>query len=258
MTTLLMPALSFKPRVPVFDAHVCVGDRHDEPSLCRSREALLAEMDAYGVQRALIYHAQSEVVSPIAGNVLLDEWLDKNGRLFPLHAIMPTPESMAQVQGLHAAGQVVAVCLHDTWSVGLPFQPWAYGGLLAWLSQARIPVWIPIPDMNTGDLVQTLSAYPDLVTVLFGAHYSHTLLIRPILSTLPNAHLELSRYEPIGEVEALRDDFGAQRLLYGSWYPRYAIGPILFYLHHTDLTETELALVCNGNLERILGIDRRN
>lgn len=33
-------------------------------------------------------------------------------------------------------------------------------------------------------------------------------------------------------------------------------GPMLFYLHHTSLTDEELALVCAGNLERILGEGR--
>ena len=77
--------------------------------------------------------------------------------------------------------------------------------------------------------------------------------MRPLLAWLPNAHLELSRYEPIGEIEALRTEFGARRLVYGSWYPQYAMGPMLFYLHHTDLSEEELASVCAGNLARILG-----
>jgi hypothetical protein len=31
------------------------------------------------------------------------------------------------------------------------------------------------------------------------------------------------------------------------------MGPMLFYLHYTNLSEEELALVCAGNLERILG-----
>jgi len=76
--------------------------------------------------------------------------------------------------------------------------------------------------------------------------------VRPMLRALPNAYLELSRYEPLGEIEALRTEFGAERLLYGSWYSRFVMGPMLFYLHQTDLTDQELALVCAGNLERIL------
>ena len=32
------------------------------------------------------------------------------------------------------------------------------------------------------------------------------------------------------------------------------MGPMLFYLHRTDLSEEELASVCAGNLARILGL----
>ncbi len=73
-----------------------------------------------------------------------------------------------------------------------------------------------------------------------------------MLAALLNAYLELSRYESIGEVEALKDEFGAERLVYGSWHSRFAMGPMLFYMHNTGLSETDLALICAGNLERIL------
>ena len=143
--------------------------------------------------------------------------------------------------------------LFDTGQRDLPFRPWAYDTLLSWLSQERIPVWILLPDADADALVTTLQAYPSLVTVLVGAHYVHALWLRPMLTALPNTYLELSRYEPICEIEALRDEFGAERLIYGSWYSRLAMGPMLFYLHHTSLTDAELGSICAGNLERILG-----
>jgi len=247
-----MTSLSFKPRVPVFDANVCVGDKRDEPSPCRSRADLLAEMDVHGVGRAVIYHAQTETTSPISGNQRLEDWLGDGERLTPQWSVLPIADSMAQVQALHAQGRVRSVRLHDTRPAGLPFRPWAYDSLLSWLSEARIPAWISLPDADAHELVTTLQTYPELVTVLVGAHYTHALWVRPILGVLPTAYLELSRYEPIGDVEALRDEFGAERLVYGSWYPRYAMGPMLFYLHHTNLSDEELGLVCAGNLERIL------
>jgi len=247
-----MPTLSFKPRVPVFDANIRVGDTPDTPSPCRSRAELLAEMDFHGVQRAVIYHAHTEATSPIAGNERLEQWLGDDGRLVPQWSVLPTAESLAQVEALYAQGRVRCVRLHDTRPAGLPFRCWAYAGLLSWLSEAGIPAWIPLPDADADALVTTLQAYPRLVTVLVGAHYTHALWVRPLLRALPTAYLELSRYEPIGELEALRDEFGARRLVYGSWHTRYAMGPMLFYLHHTDLSDEELALVCAGNLERIL------
>jgi hypothetical protein len=254
-----MPSLSFQPRVPVFDANVRVGDRRDDPSPCRTREELLAEMDRHGVARALVYHAQTELLSPVDGNGYLESWLGDDGRLYPQWSIMPTAESITQVQQLHAQGRVRSVRLYDTRPMGLPFRPWAYHDLLSWLQASGVPLWISLPDSDADELVTTLQAYPRLVTVLVGAHYSHFLWVRPLLRALPNAHLELSRYEPIGEVEALWDEFGAERLLYGSWYSRYAMGSMLFYLHHTNLNDRELALVCAGNLDRILqGEGRRD
>jgi len=247
-----MTSLNFKPRVPVFDASVRVGDLRDEPSACRNRDELLAELDGHGVDRALIYHAQTEGISSIDGNQHLEAWLGNEGRLFPQWSVLPVADSLTQIQGLHAAGRVQCVRLQDTGQAGLPFRPWAYNTLLSWLDDTGIPVWISLPDADPDELVTTLQAYPNLVSVLVGAHYTHALCVRPILTALPNAHLELSRYEPIGEVEALRDQFGVERLIYGSWYSRYAMGAMLFYLHHTNLSDTELALVCAGNLARLL------
>jgi hypothetical protein len=247
-----MTSLSFKSRVPVFDANVRVGDLREEPSPCRSRQALLAEMDRHGVERALIYHAQAETNSPLDGNCMLETWLDGDGRLVPQWIVMPTGDSLDQIKGFHAEGKATSVRLYDTGRIGLPFRAWAYDAMLSWLAEAGIPLWISLPDSDADDVVATLRHYPDLVTVLVGAHYSHHMWVRPTLKALPNAHLELSRYEPIGEVEALRDEFGADRLIYGSWYWRYAMGSMLFYLNHTDLSDSDLALVCAGNLERIL------
>ncbi len=252
-----MTTLHFKARVPVFDANVRVGHRHDEVSACPNRAALLAEMERHGVERALIYHAQSDEVSALDGNLALEEWLAKDNqddnRLVPQWSALPVASSLQQLETLHAQGRVSSVRLQETAGVGLPFRPWAYDELLTWLSTRRIPVWIALPDFNPDDLVTTLCGYPDLITVIVGAHYVHHLIVRPLLAALPNAHLELSRYEPIGAIEALCKELGAQRFVYGSWFARYAMGPMLFYLHHTSLSEEELALICAGNLERILG-----
>ena len=252
-----MPALNFKSRVPVFDANVRVGDAPN--AVGPSRPELLAELDRHGVERAVIYHAQTELRSPTEGNRRLEEWLADDGRLVPQWSVLPTADSMNQIKALYAEGRVQSVRIYDVRTAEtpfpparLPFRPWAYDELLSWLSAKGIPAWISLPDADPDELVTTLQAYPELVTVLVGAHYAHALLVRPILRSVPNAYLELSRYEPIGELEALRDEFGAERLVYGSWYSRYVMGPMLFYLHHTDFSDDELALVCAGNLERIL------
>ena len=78
------------------------------------------------------------------------------------------------------------------------------------------------------------------------------VMIRPMLRRLPNACLELSRFENLAGIEKLIAEVGAERLFYGSYFPRYAMGPMLFYLHHLEIDNSDLAAICAGNLERLL------
>ena len=248
-----MGALNFQPRVAVFDANIGVGHRHDRPAPFDDPAGLLDEMKRHRVGRAVIYHVQGESISAIQGNEELTKWADAEGPFSLQWTAGPNADSLRQLQEFHAAGKVQSVRLHNTESVNIPFADWIYGELLEWLNAERLPLWVSLADTPPTEIMSTLKLFPDLVTVLLGAHYRHAILVHPLLKGLPNAHLELSRYEVPGGIEALKAEFGVERLIYGSFYPRYAIGPMLYYLHHTRLSDPELAAVCAGNLKRILG-----
>ena len=248
-----MSSLHFAPRVPVFDSNVSVGHRHDRPAPFEDASGLLAEMERHGVGRAVIHHVQAESISAIEGNEVLTEWVDDDGAFHLQWTAGPDAESLGQLGELHAAGKVGSVRVHDTQSADVPFADWLYGELLEWLNGQRIPLWVSLAESPAAEIVGTLRQFPSLVTVVLGAHYKHASVVRPLLSHLPNAYLELSRYEPLGDLEALIEAYGVHRFVYGSYYPRYAMGPMLFYLHHIGLGDAELSSVCAGNLERILG-----
>ncbi len=248
-----MNSLNFQPRVPVFDANIGVGHRHNRPAPFEAAAGLGKEMQRLGVERALIYHVQGESISPLDANQALESWADAEGRFSLQYVAGPGTRSLYQLQALHAAGKLHSVRLNNTDTPRNPFAEWLYGDLLEWLSAERIPLWVSLADSVTTEVITALKPFPDLVCVLVGAHYTHALFVRPLLQNLPNAYLELSRYEVLGEVEALADEFGHERLVYGSFYPRYAMGPMLYYLHNIPFSDAELAAICAGNLERILG-----
>ena len=131
--------------------------------------------------------------------------------------------------------------------------PWVFGEALAWLQAEGVPLWVSLADDPVAEVVDLLASHPDLDVVLVGAHYTHASVVRPLLRHLPRARLELSRYEVLGEVEALAGEVGPERLIYGSYYPRYALGPVLHYLHEVDLPEDAVRALCGGNLDRLLG-----
>lgn len=246
-----MTAFRFRARVPVFDANIGVGHRHDRPSPVADVAGLRAEMQRHGVERGLIYHLQGEAVSAIEGNEALRAW--QGDGLVPQWVAGPSADSLAQLCALHAAGEVRSVRLHSTAACRVPFAAWIYGDLLAWLAAERIPLWISLADTPVAQVVETLCRFPDVPVVCLGAHYVHSLALRPLLRMLPQATLELSRFENLGGIEALIGEFGVERFLYGSYYPRYAMGPMLFYLHHLAIDAAALAALTAGNLERILG-----
>ena len=246
--------LRFRPRVAVVDANVALGHWHDQLSPAADAPGLLATLDRHGVERAVVHYVYAQTKSAVEGNELLFEALaGHEGRLIPQCVVSPTDASLAQLRELHGRGLLRSVRLHDLGGRGIvPFADWVYGEALSWLQEQGIALCVPLPEVDAHQLATTLQGYPELPVVLAGVHYQHVLLVRPLMRLLPQLHLELSRHETLGDVEALCAEFGAERLLYGSWYPRYGMGPILYYLHHTTLTETELALVCAGNAERLL------
>ncbi len=248
-----MNELSFRAPGEVIDANVGAGHRHDRPAPFEDASGLLAEMDRHGVDAAVVYHVQGESVSALDGNDLLTEWVEGQPRLIPQWVAGSDPACLRQLEGLRAEGRLRSVRLHDTASCYNPLTEWIYGDLLVWLEAEGIPLWVSLADNDTVQLADTLGRYPELVSVLVGAHYTHAALVRPLMRKLPRSVLELSRDETPGDVEALQRDVGARRLLYGSFYPRYAMGPILYYLHRCDLTDSQLALICAGNVRRLLG-----
>lgn len=246
-----MTTLDFRARVPVFDANIGVDHAHDRPSPVADAAGLRAEMQRHGVERGLIYHRHGEAISAIEGNEALRAW--QGDGLVCQWVAGPSADSLAQLRALHAAGEVRSVRLHNTQACRVPFAGWIYGELLAWLAAERIPLWVSLADTPVAEVAETLRCFPEVQVVLLGAHYVHSLALRPLLRVLPQAAMELSRFENLGGIEALIGEFGVERFLYGSYYPRYAMGPMLFYLHHLAIDNAALAALAAGNLARILG-----
>jgi hypothetical protein len=247
--------LSFRAQVQVIDANVGVGHRHDRPAPFEDADGLLAEMDRHGVDKAVVYHVQGESVSALDGNDLLHRWAADEPRLIPQWVAGSDPACLRQLEGLLAEGRLSSLRLHDTLPSHAPLTDWMYGDLLAWAQSEALPLWVSLADNDIVQLADTLGCYAELECVLVGAHYVHAALVRPLMRHLPRSVLELSRNETVGDVERLAQEVGARRLLYGSFYPRYAMGPMLFYLHRCDLSPDQLQLICAGNARRLLRLE---
>ena len=243
--------LHFRPAVPTFDAHVMLGRRHDRPVAVDNAEETIDAMDRAGIDRALVHCPHAIDVSPRDGNEMLMEMIAGHPRLVPQLVFNPTFDNLerfaARVEELGVRSVRIAPDLH-----GYPFREWVLGPWLEWLAAERIPLWVDVTQFQQVDLHETMSRHPDLKAVLSEAHHGHTSWVLALLRSLPNLHIEISRFSIADGVARLRDAVEDERILFGSRFPDSSMPPMLYVLHHNGLPERTLRAVCAENLERLL------
>ena len=251
----------FQPTVPVFDASIALGRRHDRRVAVDTLEGTLKAMKAAGVGRAVAYAPHAVERDPTEGNAMLIEAIDGSSELLPQFTFNPTWDDLdsfaKQVADLNVRSVRMTPGLHN-----YPFRDWVVGPWLEWLSAEDIPVWMPecrddygtITNIDPEALHDTLEAHPDVKVVLSEVQYGHQSWAVPMLRSLPNLHVEISRMINTDEVSRVVGLIGEERVLFGSRFPDAAISPQLYWLHRCGFSESTLKAICSENLERLLGL----
>ena len=257
--------LHFRPSVPVFDANMALGRRHDRRVLFDSVEDALREMDRAGVERALVYSTVA-ATDPIGGNRWLEATLEDEPRLVPQLVGSPARDDLERFAAFMERGRASSMrmlpALH-----GYPLRPWMVGEWFEWASAARVPVWLPVnygaprrgkvlgylDEFDPSALYDTLSDFPDLNVVLTEVQYAQAPSALALMKALPNLHMEISRFVSTDGVAKLLGIAGESRVLFGSRFPDSPLAAQLYHLHRYGLPESTLRALCSGNLERLLG-----
>ena len=254
--------LNFKPAVRVFDADVALGRRHDRRVAVDTVEGTLEVMDRAGVDRAHVYAPHAAGYDSQEGNELLMETIEGQPRFVPQFVANPSVDDLGDFQArFKDAGarsvRIVPAAHH------YPFRDWVVGPWMEWLARERVPLWLPVTyeilpteyTIDPSEIYETVKAHPDVTAVLSEVHYIQTMWALPLMKSLPNLMIEISRLVNTDGVGRFLEAVGAGRVLYGSRFPDAPMAPNLYYLHRCGLGEDALAGICAGNLDRLLGID---
>ena len=244
--------LDFRPSVPVFDANVALGRRHDRRVRVDTVEGTLKAMSRVGVGRALVYSPHAASFDPGDGNLVLLEMIEGEPRLVPQFVCIPSDDLESFAAGVKERGVRSVRLLPKLHNY--PFRDWVVKPWLRWLAAEDIHLWIPSEQIDPSELHETLTEHRDLNVVLAEVPYRHAAWALPLLRSLPNLHVEMSWFLTTDGVSKLMDAVGDRRILYGSRFPDSAMGPHLYHLHRCGLSESSLAAICSGNLERMLGM----
>jgi len=224
-------------------------------------QELLKEMDFYGISEALVHHARQRDDSPVVGNEILLKEIDGFDRLHGTFAILPmqTGElgSLEEILEIIRAANVQAFWAFPAEHKYLMTRT-ALNPLYDLMVEREIPLFISVNGSCGGIsgwyLIENILSDAEELTLVVTEHgsWGHDRFFRPLIERYEKLYLGISRYELDGGIGDFCGKYGAEKLLFGTGFPRWNPGGPILTLTHADITTKEREMIASGNLERIL------
>ena len=221
---------------------------------------LLADMDRFGVDRALVQHGNSALLGAEAGNRELAAMLEAVGsdRLTGVWCILPDqcpelPQGDAFFAAMKRHGIGALTLLPDD-HLFIACRL-SIGRIMDAALERKIPVMFQVTGRNNWtavyDFVREFPRNRIIIHERVG-QWGHDRQIRPLLEHFENVFYATGGYWVPEGIRDLVAAYGAERLLFGSSYPRYDQGSGMLQLKQSGLAAEEIALIAGRNLEKLL------
>jgi hypothetical protein len=242
------PAFSEVSAWDLFDANVRMGPSGVQGEVALEARDLLAEMDRFGIQQALVAHCAAEEYDAEEGNRALAR--DLHPRLVPAWAALPDREFIEKLWTLRpAAVRLSFGAKKHNFSPA----PWCCGELYESLQERAILTTLAREDIEWDSLASLLEKFPRLPVLLLETGYRADRNLFPLLSRYSNLFMDTSTYVAHRQLESFIERFGAGRLVFGSRLPYYTPGAALAVLATARISEEAKLAVAGGTLRRLLG-----
>ena len=197
-------------------------------------QALLKEMDHFGIERALFFHYVFDVEAKDEMNRRTREAAKASARLAPCWVLATGPAKIDekledQADRLLEAGMKAARFFPDEGpSAGpLAIQAYLLGAVFDRLNRHRIPLLIPADNLHTSqpgaygfpDIDVLCADFPELPVILLQPHYSSQARLLALMRRHQNVHVTIPLYGLFHQVENTVKMFGSRRLLLGPTCP---------------------------------------
>jgi hypothetical protein len=247
----------------LFDANVWMGPPEGFPLAREVRADTLAPMlEEYFIREALVSHWHSRIVNPQDGNraltALESSLTEKCGVIWtglPLLAGESDPLPGRGSEASRLRGVRVFPKAHQ-----FPLTDWMLGPLCEWMIERHLPLFVWHTETDWPSIRSFARSFPRLPLVVESQPRKIVYHLRPlsaILRDCPNVRMETSNFIGQGFVEYAVREFGAERLIFGSFLPVSDPWAPIGMLLDADISESEKRLIAGDNLRKILAEIRR-
>jgi hypothetical protein len=135
-------------------------------------------------------------------------------------------------------------------------EQWIIGSLPEWLIEHNLPLFIWHTELDWAALRRLALKHPNLRIVIETQNQKILYRFRILFSLMrdcPNVYIETSNLVGQGYIESVVHEFGAQRLLYGSFLPVNDPFAAAGMLVDADIAESDKRLIASGNIRRLIG-----
>ncbi len=214
---------------------------------------LLADMDRFGIDRALVRHCNYPH-DGLNTNAELAELLaqaDPQQRLTGVWGVMPQQDAeMPEPEAFFSAMREcrIGAITFDPNHAFIPGRM-TLGKILDAAQRHRIPVLLTPFGTKWRELYDFLREFPDICAIIpAGSKWGADRYFRPLLENYPNLYLSLADYWVCEGVGELVKTFGADRLLYGSAFPELDQGNQMLQIKHSGIDADAVAKITGKNL----------
>jgi hypothetical protein len=137
-----------------------------------------------------------------------------------------------------------------------PLADWIVGSLCDWLIEHRLPLWIWHVELDWLSLDALAEKFPELKIVVETQTQKILYHSRPLFALMQrrrNVLVEISNLVGPRMIEYCVRQFGAQRLIFGTFQPMNdPLVPIGIVID-AEIADSEKALIAGGNLRKLIG-----
>ena len=241
-----------------YDAMCAAGMPLHGGNVAATPEALLAEMDYYGIDRALVRHVNLDAAGAVLSNRVLADFLrsDSSGRLRGVWCILPEqcdelpePDEFFRDMKQNRIGAITLSPFAHRW---IPCRE-TIGKIMDAAAERHIPVLLDAFTGKWNELYNFVRMFPRNITFAMDrSKHGPDRLLRPLLENFENFHYVISCHWVPEGIRDLAERYGARRLLYGSDYPFFNQGSMMLPLKQSTLPEADIARIAGGNLNQLL------